>query len=110
MDDLSLRTPNLRVDWDNIGEGLSGDFDSSNPADLNLLRFTVYERGAQGWQEIDSASYCTRVPADTPQPKLIELLGRILGEVEAAIDSGASVKRTCEELSWLDPEIDSGGA
>ena len=69
---MSLQSSWLRVDWYNAGEGWWGDYNPGNPEDENLLRFDVYvRRGPQrqedmddGWQEVEDASYCTRIPVN----------------------------------------------
>lgn len=94
----------VRVAWFNLGEGYSGDFNEEDPEDTNLLRFDVFKIEDGRWVEAGDASYCTRVPASTPQPVLENLLRSILARVEEPLKSGASIKRICQELSWLDAE------
>jgi hypothetical protein len=102
--DIGITKDRVRVDWVNLGEGLCGDYDPDDPEDVNLLRFDVYEWCAEDneWYEPQDSSYCTQVPADTPEPRLYELLQIIMGEVHEPLMNGHSVKRICERLSWMD--------
>ena len=104
----------LRVDWINIGEGICGDFNPEDPEDVNLLRFDVYWAPNKDdnpdepieWEEVEDASYCTQVPADTPKDELVRLLYIIFKRYAAVIGDYpyASVKRLGEELSWIEPK------
>jgi len=93
----------IRVEMENIGEGKIGDFDPDDPTDENFLRFYISERKNGNWIEIEDASYCTLIPADTEREILSKLLTLILDRVSSAIKSGDSVKKLCEELSWIEP-------
>ena len=75
-DDLPVIEDDLiRIKWVNIGEGIHGDYNENNPNDVNLLRFDVSVKTDDGtWEDIEDASYCTQVPADTPKDDLKELL------------------------------------
>ena len=67
---MSLMNSWLRVDWYNAGEGYSGDYNPNDQDDLNLLRFDVYVKRGGKWEPVDDASYCTNMPASTPQALL----------------------------------------
>lgn len=84
----------LEAIWEWIGEGWSGDYDETDPDDMPLLRFSVYRDGEQ----VDDASYCTRMPINAPDWMLWRGLQLIL---DACDDP--SPKRRLEELSWLSP-------
>jgi hypothetical protein len=88
---------------DSTNEGWGGDYDSSDPDDQLLLRFDVDERigNTDSWQPIDDASYCTALPANTPRKFLDKALQLIMLEVKEAVDTGYSIKKTCERLSWI---------
>ena len=90
----TLTRGNLRAEWENLGEGFSGDYDPTDPDDVNLLRFSVYDV-ATG-EQLDDASYCTQMPADTDPSILARALEQIVAE--------AGSKRALEGLSWMKPE------
>ena len=112
---VSICSDKLRVDWYNAGEGVSGDYDPEDPEDVNLLRFDVYAKtddpsweDTDGWTEVDDASYCTQVPADT-DPEELERLLRVIFDryndvIDDYIENGTSVKKLGEELSWIAPK------
>jgi len=101
---LSLIRSKVRVEFENIGEGRCGDYDPEDPDDVNLLRFSVYEWGVGGWSAVEDASYCTQLPADTSK-EILELAAvRIMNKIGHVVRSGDSVKKMCEELSWMGPD------
>ena len=114
---LSIRDDVLRVDWRNIGEGHSGDYNHNDPEDENLLRFDVYvktefypeyhDSDEDAWEVVEDASYCTCMLADTDVKILEEALLCIFRRYRDVIDSPddyPSVKKLGEELSWISPE------
>ena len=106
---VSIWSDKLRVDWVNLGEGVSGDYNPEDSEDINLLRFDVYaKRDSSNWEEVNDASYCSNVPADTNPDELERLLRVIFDRYSDVIDdyinNGTSVKKLGEELSWIVPE------
>jgi len=108
----------VAVEWYNAGEGWDGDYDPDNPEDVNLLRFDFYARKDGNWITVLDASYCTQVPADTPDDVLANLLEVLMDEGEDAIQIALSEgdrhmygdeiapagRRVFEELSWISPD------
>lgn len=107
--------------WVNLGEGLAGDYNPDDPDDENLLRFDVIvtqefadqhdiphePTDRPGWVAPLDNSYCTQVPADTPENVLIQLLGNLAKD---AYHAGEDLRRRLEELSWMQAdEVASGG-
>ena len=88
---------NVTVQFENLEEGLRGDYNPNDPDDINLLRFTVYKDG----EEVEDASYCTEIPADANVVDVMNAAERILKEVYAPLQSGHSIKKLCEALSWI---------
>ena len=95
----------LRIEWDQLGEGLSGDYDPDDPDDVELLRFSVYLHTSrytpdafddapddQGWWSRQDSSYCTYVPVSTGKVERLQLLKSI--HAEAGAHDMAS-------LSWI---------
>jgi hypothetical protein len=105
--ELALQRGDLRVTWEWIGEGWSGDYDADDPEDEPLLRFTVDKEvtmgNESGWEQYDDGSYCTRMPVKTPTRILVDALGVILEAAEDSLQNG-SFKKRMEELSWLCPD------
>jgi hypothetical protein len=120
------------VDLDNdSNEGKYGDYDSSDPTDEPLLRFTVLvarlpvcpeckatEEHAESCYHSDcdeddaavhrcadvsvpDASYCTGISVNTPADQIVSAALLILGNVESEVLAGNRVKKLCEGLSWL---------
>lgn len=97
---MELTIGDVRVVFEDIGEGLSGDYNEDDPGDVALLRFTVY-RLDQDWEQVEDASYCTAIPVDTDPAVIANYLARIMVEVYKPVMAGQSVKRACEDMSWL---------
>lgn len=102
-EELKLVKDNVMVIWENMGEGLFGDYDEEYPDDENLLRFTVFVNEYGSWRQVDDSSYCTYVSADTDNEKLMELLNVLMNEFYDVLhyDIYASVKKIGERMSWI---------
>jgi hypothetical protein len=111
----------VKVELEDLGEGRGGDYDTDDPEDEPLLRFTVYrfyqagervepgytdwlrERAEQdGWLAVSAASYCTRLRADLPQEAQDRAGRYLLARVEDDVRRQRSVKKSCEGLSWIE--------
>lgn len=95
-----LTDDDVRVEIECIGEGWSGDYDSDDPDDAPLLRFTVLHLVDETWQAVDDASYCTGVSDTEDQEREARMARIIMREVADAVRGNMSIKRLCEELSW----------
>jgi hypothetical protein len=99
-DKMYSLTHNKTTVWlENIGEGLSGDYDPEDPDDVNLLRFTV----VRNKEQVDDASYCTQLPVDTDIDIIHKALAHVMSEFENNLDNG-QLKRTMEWCSWMSPD------
>lgn len=107
----------IRVEWVELGEGLSGDYDPCDPDDVELLRFDVYQQAsaeelAEGydsgfvdpatgitWVDPGDASYCTLVPVSATPEQRLALLRLLHGRV-----GNPPRKRLMEQASWISLE------
>jgi len=89
-----------RVTWEDIGEGISGDYNEDDPGDTPLLRFSCDKYVDGEWQELQDASYCTALPTNTP---LHRLLGEYTPLILEALEQ-PSPKRALEACSWMGTE------
>lgn len=95
------------IEWSNLGEGISGDYNPKDKEDINLLRFDVlYKRsGEKDWTPVDDASYCTQFPASASKAKRMDALKLLMSKyfepVISYVTEGASVKKLGEQLSWI---------
>jgi hypothetical protein len=106
----------VKVEWIYIGEGLSGDYDPTDPNDIPLMRFDAYVNTQlvpssvidfessdvedDPWAMPQDSSYCTYVREDAETDVLRAYAILIAEELSDALDSG-SWKRTAEECSWV---------
>jgi hypothetical protein len=100
----SLTRGGVRVEWVNLEEGMSGDYDESDPNDVNLLRFDVSQFDGEKWIEVPDASYCTMMPASSPHQVLKVGLKLIMDAIYDDVNLHGKAKRTCESLSWIKPQ------
>jgi hypothetical protein len=106
---ISLTVNNLRIEWVNLGEGRNGDYNSFDPDDQNMLRFSVYVVRSNGaLEEPQDSSYCTNVPASTPllalEYLLVSMLNQIINKVGSTFsdDITPDISDICENLSWVE--------
>jgi len=100
-DVAKLEQGNLRVELEWIGEGIGGDYDPNDPNDTPLLRFSLWERHGAGWDYVEDTSYCCRVSRDAPMEQIEATLRTLMREFTSAVESGGSVKKVGERLSWI---------
>ena len=93
-----LTINDVTVALEDIGEGLSGDYDPNDKHDIPLLRFTVLKDD----EPVDDASYCTQVPTNITVVEATKILGVIMNEVFEPVTQGHSIKKMCERLSRIE--------
>ena len=94
---VSANRNGVEVEIDNIGEGLCGDYDPTDPEDVNLLRFWISVDG----EYVEDASYCTCIKADADQSDIQKCADLILETVYEPLMNGESIKHICEQFSYL---------
>ena len=102
----SATCDDIKVEWENLNEGVTGDFDPNNPGDRNFLRFTVYVKDPESgnWSQADDASYCTCTEASVSKEQLMACLHDIFSRYYWVLHNNhsVSVKKLGEQLSWID--------
>ena len=100
-----IRGP-VKIEWVNLNEGWSGEYDEADPMDDNLLRFDVSMQNpvTLEWEEVPDGSFCTRIPAETPNHILERALVAIMDLIHHDVVTHGRSKRNCEQMSWLCPE------
>lgn len=106
-DTLKVIKGEYKVEWNWIGEGYKGDYDPHDPEDKALLRFYCFRKNNGIWEEIDFASYCTKVVRTTPNEKLKELTLPIFKALEENLKPGQyaaswNLERDLEKLAWME--------
>jgi len=107
---IEVENGDVQVCLEYIGEGSNGDF-VNDGKDVPLMRFCVSKKEPcedgrdhpdWNWEDCEDASYCTQIPVDTAPEILTKLAGIILKRVKESIDDGNSIRKLCQELSWVD--------
>ena len=109
----------VKVEWTDLGEGLSGDYRPDDPTDVALLRYDAWirvtgtdmdeirglENNYQGdeWGYKPDGSYCTMTPVDTHGPVLVALAKIIANQLADNLDNGGW-KREAESMSYANPD------
>lgn len=93
----------IKAEWVDLNEGWEGEYDPSDADDVHFLRFDVLVYRNDEWVDPGKASYCTRMPANSPPKMLMRALCEIAVQADNERGSG-SLKRRLQELSWLCPE------
>lgn len=98
-----LTSGNVRVAWTELGEGYSGEYDPTDPDDVELLRFDVLSRSVEvgEWEFVEEGSFCTEVPVTATPEQRAALLRVLMDEFEPFVVSGRSVKGVSERMSRL---------
>lgn len=101
-DSMWFHNEGVRVELVDIGEGRCEDYNPDDPNDYPHLRFYVQKLVGSDFEDVDDASYCTTLNGNKITPEQgIEICRRIWCEVVSRVNSGESVKKICEELSWI---------
>ena len=93
----SLSRGSVTVCIENLHEGYNGDYDQNNPNDENLLWFTIYKDN----EEVPDGSYCTTIPVSAELTEIYASAKKILESVYEPLMNDLSIKKICEELSWI---------
>lgn len=94
----TLERGNRMAELSFIGEGYNGEYDPSDPDDVPLLRFDLYEMIDGAWEALDDCSYCTALPATVSE----YVVGQALDHILNATEGVERPKKVCESLSWMD--------
>lgn len=95
----------LIVSFVREGEGIGGDYDPSDPDDVELLRLdAVVVRGLDPLTEggEQAASTCTQVPAEMPLADRRRLIDLLADAIIAELHGGRSLDRIIQRACWAD--------
>jgi hypothetical protein len=92
------------VQWVALGEGLCGDYNPDDPDDIEYLRFDILTIDNAGCETpVDDASYCTLMPVSASDDDKRDALITIMDHVYSKVIRGESIKRLCQQLSYISP-------
>jgi hypothetical protein len=93
----------FRITLEHLGEGLDGDYDPTDPSDVQLLRFTAAQLVQGEWQVVEDGSACTALPTSITMQQGLAAAELIWATLHPLVVAHASVKSAVGRLSWLDP-------
>lgn len=92
----------VKVEWTRLGEGIWGDYNPNDAADIELLRFDTYWFNYNGeWEPVEDGSYCTKMPVETTPEQREQGLRIIMDKIYRPMTDGFPIKKYCEELSHI---------
>jgi len=97
----TLEYTNIRVEFNNIGEGYHGDFNPNDPDDCLLLRFDISKRSDTGWEPVEDASRCTQLPVGAAPEIIFKRALEAHDAVHDALMAGDGIRTICDKLSWM---------
>jgi len=101
---MDLIKENVKVEWEQLGEGRDGEYNPNDPNDQEYLRFYISKQSPNGtWENLDDGSFCTLFPVSASHEQKEKALVLIIDKVFDEIQRGGSIKKICEELSWISP-------
>ena len=102
----SITRGNLKIEFTELGEGLSGDYDPDDPSDIEQLRFDTFEKIDGKWEEWNEGSnysFCTMFPVSaTPTQRRTALSLMMDVAYPAFLRNDGSLKSILQRLSWID--------
>lgn len=100
--EMELIKDNVKVTWNYIGEGISGEYNRNDEKDVQLLRFDIYHKNDGDWGYVENSSHCTNFLLNTSNELKQKGLETIMNLVFNNIQNGDSIKRLCESISHID--------
>ena len=75
-----------------------------------MLRFSVEYKDNGDWKQVEDGSYCTLLNADKGSSEFCEKAAKLILEfVLPCLETGNSIKKLCEKLSWIEWKDVEGG-
>lgn len=96
--DRELISGKTMVVLEYLDEGYNGDYMETDPDDVPLLRFSIYEKKGKEWEQVERGSMCTGLPITITKKQQDQVLKHIMSKVKGK----ESIKRIVEDLSFMD--------
>lgn len=102
LDENTLKKGKVIIEWVELGEGYSGDYDPDDPEDEELLRFDAYINNHQ-WEE-PTYSYCTLFPVSATPEQRMAGLQYLMEHLYEPMSKKEYCRGDAERLSWISLE------
>lgn len=87
----------------NTGESIHlGDYNSDDPDDQEACRFTIQEKTADGWSDLERCSYCGLLPANADRQTKMRYLQGLVHAIRH--DIYENISQICKKYSWKKPD------
>jgi len=98
----TLEKGDVVIEWVELGEGWSGDYNPDDPDDEELLRFDAYIKDHQWEDDYPNYSYCTRFPASATPEQRQKGLEYLMEHLYEFMSKDEYCRGEAEQLSWID--------
>jgi len=96
-----LKKGKVVVEWVELGEGWSGDYDSNDPEDEELLRFDAYIKNHEWEDDYPTYSYCTQFPVSATPEQRQAGLKYLMSHLYPFMSKNEWCRGEAESLSWI---------
>jgi len=99
-----LRKGDVVIEWVELGEGLSGEYNEDDPDDEELLRFDAYIDDHEWEDDYPTYSYCTYFPVSATSEQRTKGLEYLMEHLYEFMSKREYCRNIAERLSWIELE------
>jgi len=96
-----LQKGKVIVEWVELGEGWSGDYNPEDPEDEELLRFDAYIEDHEWEDDYPTYSYCTMFPVSATPEQRQKGLEYLMEHLYPFMSKDEWCRDEAERLSWI---------
>lgn len=97
----TLQKGKVIIEWAELGEGWSGDYNPDDPEDEELLRFDAYIEDHEWEDDYPTYSYCTQFPASATPEQREAGLEYLMSHLYEPMSKDEWCRGEAERLSWI---------
>jgi hypothetical protein len=102
VDSDYLKKGRVVIEWVELGEGFSGDYDPDDPNDEELLRFDAYINNHEWEDDYPTYSYCTYFPVSATPEQRRAGLEYLMEHLYEPMSKREWCRSEAERLSWIE--------
>lgn len=100
----TLEKDDVVIEWVELEEGYSGDYNPDDPDDKELLRFDAYIKDHEWEDDYPTYSYCTLFPVSATPEQRQAGLEYLMEHLYPFMSKGEWCRQEAEKLSWISLE------